>query len=121
MASIKRNRIGYEGSSMIVPRGKFGGRFRPRGPGRSRIRRQKPLRESPVLQGDTVQSIANQARIRNIEIERRARQIANQLIALRERASLAARNGRVYTEFDLDTDVIPNQQEIVTIQKVLQH
>ena len=114
MASIKRNKLGYEGSSMIASRGRFGGRFRPRGPGRTRVARPRPLRESPVLQGDTVQSIANQARIRNIEIERRARQIANQLIAQRERARLAARNGRIYTEFDLDTDVIPNQQEIVT-------
>jgi hypothetical protein len=55
-----------------------------------------------------------QIKLENLEIERRARQIANQLIAQREAARLAARNGRVFTEFDLDTDVIPNQQEIVT-------
>jgi hypothetical protein len=62
MASIKRNKIGYEGSSMIASRGRFGGRFKPRGPGRTRVARPRPMRESPVLQGETVQSIANQAR-----------------------------------------------------------
>ena len=82
--------------------------------GRAIAARPMSRGESPVLQQDTVRDIANQARIRNIEIERRARQIANQLIAQRERARLAARNGRIFTEFDLDTDVIPNQQEIVT-------
>ena len=67
-----------------------------------------PLRQS------TAAEMANQQRVRNLEIERRARQIANQLIAQREAARLASRNGRVFTNFDLDTDVIPNQQEIVT-------
>ena len=115
MASIKRNKSGYNGSSMAASRGRFAGRFRSRGPLRNMARpRPRPRPESPVLQQDTVRDIANQARIRNIEIERRARQIANQLIAQRERARLAARNGRIFTEFDLDTDVIPNQQEVVT-------
>tara|TARA_A100001201_G_scaffold29709_8_gene32207 strand:- start:2017 stop:3444 length:1428 start_codon:yes stop_codon:yes gene_type:complete len=115
MASIKRN---YGGSSMIMGRRGLGGRgarFNRAVPNRSVSARPRPRpnRTSP-MQAETAQDIANQARIRNIEIERRARQIANQLIAQRERARLAARNGRIFTEFDLDTDVIPNQQEIVT-------
>ena len=114
MGSIKRNKVGYEGSSMMATRGRFAGRYRPKSAGRAIAARPMSRGESPVLQQDTVRDIANQARIRNIEIERRARQIANQLIAQRERARLAARNGRIFTEFDLDTDVIPNQQEIVT-------
>ena len=115
MTSLKRNKSSYNGSSMIA-RGGWGGRFKARSP-RSRVAspmRSRPSRTSPVLQSDSVRDIANAAKIRNIEIERRARQIANQLIAQRERARLAARNGRIFTEFDLDTDVIPNQQEIVT-------
>ena len=115
MASIERNKQSYNGSTMAASRGRFAGRYRSRGPSRDMARpRPRPRPESPALQQDTVRDIANQARIRNIEIERRARQIANQLIAQRERARLAARNGRIFTEFDLDTDVIPNQQEIVT-------
>ena len=114
MTSIKRN---YGGSSMILGRRGLGGRgarFNRAVPNRSVSPRPRPSRVSP-MQAETAQDIANQARIRNIEIERRARQIANQLIAQRERARLAARNGRIFTEFDLDTDVIPNQQEILKL------
>ena len=115
MASIKRN---YGGSSMILGRRGLGGRgarFNRAVPNRAVSARPRPRpRPTSPVQAETAQDIANQARIRNIEIERRARQIANQLIAQRERARLAARNGRIFTEFDLDTDVIPNQQEIVT-------
>ena len=114
MASIKRNRLSYAGSKMAI--------FGPRNIGRNirrsanrAVQRSQISRggESP-LQPDSARNIAQQARARNIEIERRARQIANQLIAQRERARLAARNGRIFTEFDADTDIIPNQQEIVT-------
>ncbi len=115
MASIKRN---YGGSSMILGRRGLGGRgarLNRAVPNRSVGPRPRPRpRPTSPLQAESAQDIANQARIRNIEIERRARQIANQLIAQRERARLAARNGRIFTEFDIDTDVIPNQQEIVT-------
>ena len=103
---------------MIIGRRGLGGRgarFSRAVPNRSVSPRPRPRpRPTSPIQAETAQDIANQARIRNIEIERRARQIANQLIAQRERARLAARNGRIFTEFDLDTDVIPNQQEIVT-------
>ncbi len=114
MASIERQ---YNGSSMIMGRKGWGRgrRFNRAVPKRSVTARPRPRpRPTSPVQAETAQDIANQARIRNIEIERRARQIANQLIAQRERARLAARNGRIFTEFDLDTDVIPNQQEIVT-------
>jgi len=111
MTIVKRNELGYAGSAMIA-------RNQGRGIANMRAvrsgRRQSPGGESPVLRDDTARSMVNQQRIRNLEIERRARQIANQLIAQREAARLAARNGRVFTDFDLDTDVIPNQQEIVT-------
>ena len=113
MTINKRNKLVYNGSKMAA----FGNMKRRvknlRSVASNRFSDRSEAPTSP-LQGDTAKDMINQQRVRNLEIERRARQIANQLIAQREAARLAARNGRVFTEFDLDTDVIPNQQEVVT-------
>lgn len=109
MTILKRMKSGYRGSTM-----KLASWGRSNRANVDRFSNRRDLQQESPLRDETAQSMANSQRIRNLEIERRARQIANQLIALREAARLAARNGRVFTEFDLDTDVIPNQQEIVT-------
>jgi hypothetical protein len=100
MTIHKRNKLTYAGPAKMVL-------------SRSITPMRRRTAVSPLRQS-TAAEMANQQRVRNLEIERRARQIANQLIAQREAARLASRNGRVFTNFDLDTDVIPNQQEIVT-------
>jgi len=116
MTINKRNNLAYNGASMATRPSYTNRSSRAVSNAASRIgaqgNRTRPA-DSP-LQSDTASDIVNEQRVRNLEIERRARQIANQLIAQRESARLAARNGRVFTEFDLDTDVIPNQQEVVT-------
>jgi hypothetical protein len=48
------------------------------------------------------------------EIDRRAREIADQIIADLARQNQAAANGRVFTRFDLASDVIENQKTEVT-------
>jgi len=48
------------------------------------------------------------------EIDRRAREIADQIIADLARQNRAAANGRVFTRFDLASDVIENQKTEVT-------
>ena len=111
MTINKRNKLVYDGAKMASSWKNM--RSRAMNSTRQAYQDRSRAPESP-LQRDTAKDMINQQRIRNLEIERRARQIANQLIAQREAARLAARNGRVFTEFDLDTDVIPNQQEIVT-------
>jgi hypothetical protein len=113
MTINKRNKLVYNGSQMAM-RGGWGRNMQARGRKQYAQAIDRMAAPESPLRGDTTKDMINQQRIRNLEIERRARQIANQLIAQRESARLAARNGRVFTEFDLDTDVIPNQQEIVT-------
>ena len=48
------------------------------------------------------------------EIDRRAREIADQIIADLARQNRAAANGRIFTRFDLASDVIENQKTEVT-------
>ena len=51
MASIKRNKSGYNGSSMAASRGRFAGRFRSRGPLRNMARprpRPRPRPDRPT-------------------------------------------------------------------------
>jgi len=114
MTINKRNKLAYQGSKMAMARGGWGRSKGSSGKRQFMAARDRMAAPESPLRADTTKDMINQQRIRNLEIERRARQIANQLIAQRESARLAARNGRVFTEFDLDTDVIPNQQEIVT-------
>ena len=55
----------------------------------------------------------NQNQLQN-EIETRARAIANEIVAQTARQSQTAANGRVFTRFDVATDVIENQKTFVT-------
>jgi hypothetical protein len=48
------------------------------------------------------------------EIQRQARILANQILADQAAAATIARNGRVYTKFDIANDIIDNQTEVVT-------
>ena len=76
---MKIIKSGYQGSTMAIAPGSRGLRANPR---RTRMPSMPRGGESPILRDATAQSMANQQRIRNLEIERRARQIANQLIAI---------------------------------------
>ena len=48
------------------------------------------------------------------QVQQLAQQLANQMVAEQQQAQITARNGRVYTKFDMVNDVISNQTEIVT-------
>ena len=58
----------------------------------------------------------DQAAQQNIqaEIERRAREIADQIIAEQARQNQASANGRIFTRFDIASDIIENQKTEVT-------
>ncbi len=43
-----------------------------------------------------------------------AQQLAAQIVADQQAAALLARNGRVFTKFDMTNDVVSNQTEVVT-------
>jgi len=59
------------------------------------------------------QDQAAQANIQ-AEIERRAREIADQIIAEQARQNQATANGRIFTRFDIASDIIENQKTEVT-------
>ena len=50
----------------------------------------------------------------NAQVQQLAQQLANQMVAEQQQSQITARNGRVYTKFDMVNDVISNQTEIVT-------
>jgi hypothetical protein len=62
--------------------------------------------------GSTGQTV-NQSQLQN-EIETRARAIANEIVAQTAKQSQTAANGRVFTRFDIASDVIENQKTFVT-------
>lgn len=74
-----------------------------------------PVRDISNLGSDIVeaQDQAAQAALQ-AEIERRAREIADQIIAEQARQNQATSNGRIFTRFDMASDVIENQKTEVT-------
>lgn len=70
-----------------------------------------PQAGQPALQPAAI--AVNQNQLQN-EIETRARAIANEIVAQTARQSQTAANGRVFTRFDVATDVIENQKTFVT-------
>jgi hypothetical protein len=50
----------------------------------------------------------------NEQVQQLAQQLANQMVAEMQQTQVLARNGRVYTKFDIANDVISNQTEVVT-------
>jgi hypothetical protein len=50
----------------------------------------------------------------NEQVQQLAQQLANQMVAEMQQSQILARNGRVYTKFDMANDVISNQTEVVT-------
>ena len=50
----------------------------------------------------------------NEQVQQLARQLANQMVAEQQQSQITARNGRVFTKFDMVNDVVSNQTEIVT-------
>jgi hypothetical protein len=48
------------------------------------------------------------------QVQQLAQQLANEIIAEREQSELLARNGRVFTKFDIVNDIVDNQTETVT-------
>ena len=68
------------------------------------------------LAGQAAQPAAlsvNQNQLQN-EIETRARAIANEIVAQTARQRQTAANGRVFTRFDVATDVIENQKTFIS-------
>lgn len=65
----------------------------------------------PDTRSDTPQTAAAAL---SQQVQQLAQQLANQMIAEQQQAQITARNGRVYTKFDMVNDVISNQTEIVT-------
>ena len=50
----------------------------------------------------------------NDQVQQLAQQLANEIIAEQQQAQILARNGRVFTKFDMLNDVVSNQIETVT-------
>jgi hypothetical protein len=50
----------------------------------------------------------------NDQVLQLAQQLANEIIAEQQQSQLLARNGRVFTKFDVLNDVVSNQTEVVT-------
>jgi hypothetical protein len=50
----------------------------------------------------------------NEQVQQLAQQLANQMVAEQQQSQITARNGRVFTKFDMVNDVVSNQTEIVT-------
>jgi hypothetical protein len=50
----------------------------------------------------------------NDQVQQLAQQLANEIIAEQQQAQILARNGRVFTKFDILNDVVSNQIETVT-------
>lgn len=66
----------------------------------------QPLRGDTVAEADTTSL--------NEQVQQLAMQLANEMIAEQQAAQIQARNGRVYTKFDMVNDVVSNQTEVVT-------
>ena len=68
-----------------------------------------------AIEAERQRVIDNQTQVNlQSEIDRRAREIADQIIADLARQNQAAANGRVFTRFDLVSDIIENQKTEVT-------
>lgn len=50
----------------------------------------------------------------NEQVQQLAQQLANEMVAEMQQSQITARNGRVFTKFDIVNDVISNQTEVVT-------
>jgi hypothetical protein len=50
----------------------------------------------------------------NDQVQQLAQQLANEMLAEQRQSQLIARNGRVFTKFDMLNDVVSNQTEVVT-------
>ena len=50
----------------------------------------------------------------NEQVQQLAQQLANQMVAEMQQSQITARNGRVFTKFDIVNDIISNQTEVVT-------
>ncbi len=48
------------------------------------------------------------------QVQQLAQQLANEMFANAQATQLLARNGRVFTRFDMQNDVVSNQTEVVT-------
>ena len=48
------------------------------------------------------------------QVQQLAQQLANQMVAEMQQSQILARNGRVFTKFDIVNDIISNQIEVVT-------
>ncbi len=48
------------------------------------------------------------------QVQQLAQQLANQMVAEMQQSQILARNGRVFTKFDIVNDIVSNQIEVVT-------
>jgi hypothetical protein len=70
-----------------------------------------------VGQQVTNQQLTNSIPTQNLitqQVQQLAQQLANQIIADQQQTSILARNGRIFTKFDIVNDVVSNQTEVVT-------
>ena len=67
--------------------------------------------DQPFGRGNT---IVRDTAVINEQVQQLAQQLANQMVAEMQQSQILARNGRVYTKFDMANDVISNQTEVVT-------
>lgn len=67
---------------------------------------------NPLGTAGAIRDTANQAV--NDQVLQLAQQLANEIVAEQQAANLLARNGRIFTKFDMLNDVVSNQTEVVT-------
>ena len=75
---------------------------------KERIPIQPVAVSSQVLPSTQAQATINE------NVQQLAQQLANQMVAEMQRSQITARNGRIFTKFDVANDVISNQTEVVT-------
>ena len=69
------------------------------------------LTPAPAAAGTTV--TAGTAAVTQ-QVQQLAQQLANQMVAEMQQSQVLARNGRVFTKFDIVNDIVNNQTEVVT-------
>ena len=80
----------------------------------SQVATTDPARTDVTNQTNVPGTLTRPTAIINEQVQQLAQQLANQMVAEMQQSQILARNGRVYTKFDIANDVISNQTEVVT-------
>jgi len=74
----------------------------------------QPIQQGSIGGVTVANAAAATANAVNEQVQVLAQQLANQMVAEMQQGQILARNGRVFTKFDVVNDVVQNQLEVVT-------